>query len=252
MQTKIFSIGDTYRVALDWWRNEAKYVYYLLLPALVVTILSNFVASPEAIDSLAFDISSGILFFVLQILHFILITAATASFLFFISSGQKEKWENWGKYLRVLLKYIAVNILFALMVIVGLIFLIVPGVYLAMRYAFVGYRTLEHPEESISRLFAAEAERTEGHRWAILGLFLSLLVVVGVFMSIVSVITLTLPEVLVWLTVDLVEFLFVTPIALLVGQAAYTLLNKEFGNAEESEETSKTVVKEAEVIEVGA
>jgi hypothetical protein len=257
MQTNTFSVSNAYRLALEWWRNEAQYVYYLLFPAFVAMALSTLIM-PSNTEELpgAFGFPGLALYLVLQFLYFLLFTAATASLLFFVATNKKEKWENWGKYLRILPKYIVVNILFALMVFVGLIFLIVPGIYLMLRYAFVSYRVLEHPEESISDLFAHEAERTAGYRWSILGLLLTLALFTGIIMSLVSTIAWALPEPFMGLILNLVDFFFTYPLALLTALAAYHLLNTgtpaEAAKAAPVTEEAKPVIKDAEVIEFGA
>ena len=75
-----------------------------------------------------------------------------------------------------LLQYLIVNILVALIVMAGLILLVVPGVYLAMRTSLASYYVIEKKMgaiESIKASFAA----TKGHSW---DLFLLMLALVGI------------------------------------------------------------------------
>jgi uncharacterized membrane protein len=64
---------------------------------------------------------------------------------------------------RTFLNYLAVSILYGLMVTVGLLLLIVPGVYLAVRYAFAGFLVADRRTEVLDS-FHESSELTRGVR----------------------------------------------------------------------------------------
>jgi uncharacterized membrane protein len=151
---------------------------------------------------------------------------ATASLLFFVSSNQKEVWENWKKYIKLFPKFFLINILFALMVLIGLILFIVPGIYLAVRYAFVGYIFLEKPETKIEQIFTESARLTEGNRVSIFLLMALSLIAIVVLMGIVGFILGGASEPLFSVIIEITSYLLVAPLVTLVSIAAYDLLKK--------------------------
>lgn len=170
------SVSEVFESAWKSFTGNAQFVYYLLVPAFTLSLLGIILfpsslalqnESPQAFVSMIPSL-------VLSLLSGIASILATISILFFLRSGKKDSWKSWSSYARLLPKYIGVCILQGLMIMVGLILFIVPGIYLALRYAFVSYRTLEHPTESIKNLFSAEAKATEGSRFTILLIGLSM------------------------------------------------------------------------------
>jgi len=75
-------------------------------------------------------------------------------------------WENKERFL----KFFAVSILYQLIVFVGLIFLVIPGIYLALRYQYAQYIIIDDKEISIGKAFKRSAEMTKGLKWRILWL----------------------------------------------------------------------------------
>lgn len=65
------------------------------------------------------------------------------------------------------------------LVLVGLAFFVVPGVYLLVRFAFVPYLIVEEHRSATDAMFES-FERTQGHGWAILALGVCRLVLFGV------------------------------------------------------------------------
>jgi uncharacterized membrane protein YkgB len=220
MQENTLSVSGVFSKAWGWWKQENKYVYYLLFPAAVLSAFSSLVMESGPV--------SGIVALVVLVPYFFFAMCASASLLFFVSSNQKEQWQDWKKYLRLFLKFIGVNILLILMVFGGLLLLIVPGIYLAIRYAFVPYYFLENPDKKIGDLFKETAILTENNRFT---LFLALIVsglisavVMGVVTGVVGVIS---SGMVASVMMEVVSFLVVTPLFTLVGLAAYTSLKNK-------------------------
>lgn len=166
--------------------ENISFIYYLLAPMFVLSLV-GVLLYPEVLyfeGGREMDAVKTLPSLLLSLASFIVGILSTISLLFFFRNGKKDSYTNWQNYFRLLPKYIGVCILQGLMILAGLILLIVPGIYLAVRYAFVSYRTLEHPTESIGDLFAAEAKATEGNRWTIFLIGLLLLIIAMVFAGI--------------------------------------------------------------------
>ena len=73
-------------------------------------------------------------------------------------------------------RYIVASILYGLVVIIGLIFFIVPGIYLALRYSFYSYFIIDK-NVGILESLQKSSELTRGNKWKIL---LFLLVICGI------------------------------------------------------------------------
>ena len=170
------TVSGIFRSAWASFSEHISYVYYLMAPMFVLSLVTT-VFFPEAYfvqgDQLG-NAVEGLVLLVLFVVSMLVSIFPTISLLFFLRSGNKETYTSWKSYFRLLPKYIVVCILQFLMILVGLLLFIIPGIYLAFRYAFVSYRALEYPQEKIPQLFAAEAKATEGNR---LTLFLLILCV---------------------------------------------------------------------------
>lgn len=191
---KNLSVTGILQESWKMFSANLSYVYYLFVPMFVVSFIGTLAyAEPLSYYSdSAHEVNLPLLLIgtVLWILSGIVGIFATISVLFFVQSGKKDTWKEWKQYFVLLPKFIGVSILYALMVLAGLILLVLPGIYIAVRYAFVGYRTLEHPTESVKNLFKAEASATEGNRLTIflIGLFVIFISAVtgGILSSIFS------------------------------------------------------------------
>lgn len=75
------------------------------------------------------------------------------------------------------LKYIGLYMALGLVVAVGLVFLIVPGLYLGARLGFAPIYILDHPEASIEEAVKFSWQKTEGHVFSLIGLALIAIVI---------------------------------------------------------------------------
>jgi hypothetical protein len=75
-------------------------------------------------------------------------------------------------------RYIIANFLYYIAVMIGLVFFIIPGIIIALRYCFVGYSILDK-KIGIIESFTDSARITHGARWRLFGfqLFLAILVI---------------------------------------------------------------------------
>lgn len=90
---------------------------------------------------------------------------------------------------RLVLPYLIAALLYALMVGVGLILLIVPGVIAAIAFAFYGFHIVDTGSTDAIGALRRSAEITRGHRWQLFlfGLLLIGINVLGILLLIVGV-----------------------------------------------------------------
>lgn len=87
-----------------------------------------------------------------------------------IKPGLDQLYQNWG----LVLSWIVAGFLLAIMIVVGLILLIVPGLYVWARFGFFPFFILDKKMGPIEALQAA-SQATEGIRWQVFLLFLTCL-----------------------------------------------------------------------------
>jgi len=86
-------------------------------------------------------------------------------------AGKKPALENLQKVLSpVFLNYLLASILYGLLVVVGLILLIVPGIYFAIKFGFFGYFIVDKKASSLDAL-KMSGKLTEGAVWSLFGFF---------------------------------------------------------------------------------
>lgn len=250
MNTKL-SVSEVFQSAWQSFTNNASFLYYLMVPSFALSLVALMV-SPEAGFFYAtepqMEAIRMIAFAILSIVGGIAGIFATISILFFVRSNKKDTWKSWNQYWRLLPKYILVCILQGLLILAGLILFIIPGIYLALRYAFVSYRTLEHPTESIKNLFAAEAKATEGNRWTILGIGAAIVVIFIAYTVLSSMLFMSTVNTEGKMIIDFVFQFLATPFFTLVSVFTYTKLTEN--KAPESEVSAQPEKKEEEAPEV--
>ena len=70
----------------------------------------------------------------------------------------------------VYLKVVGCQLIYGLAVYVGLVFLIAPGIFFAVRWVFAPIYLIDHPEAGIGEALRASWDKTADHFWPLLGL----------------------------------------------------------------------------------
>jgi hypothetical protein len=94
---------------------------------------------------------------------------------FALYDGKEPTFTDTFGYLPLGLKFLAGQVLYLLITIIGLVFLIIPGVYFSVRYAFISFRQVAG-EERLSQSFQQSAILSTGNHVSLLALIGSLLV----------------------------------------------------------------------------
>lgn len=93
------------------------------------------------------------------------------------SEGHRATFgECIGAALRVLLPLIGAGLIFGIAIGVGLVFLVVPGIFIMIMWSVAGPAIVVE-RDGVGAAFRRSSELTAGYRWKILGLFLVLLVI---------------------------------------------------------------------------
>lgn len=72
-------------------------------------------------------------------------------------------------------KYLLASIMYALAMGIGFILLIIPGVYILLKYGFYGYAIVDRPELTAIDALKESARLTDGIKWQLLSFYLALI-----------------------------------------------------------------------------
>ena len=125
------------------------------------------------------SVLSNIVSTILYILYIIFYAGFTATLLKLIRGIMvKVSFEGFKMSVMTYLKYFAVNLLVGLIIMVGTVLCIIPGIFFATRLAFADWYILDHPEAGIGDALSASWNMTKGNFWSVLGLLFTEIVIV--------------------------------------------------------------------------
>ena len=151
MAHKKFTNGEAIKFG---WEHTLKHVWFLVGLILFIVFLS---AGLGRIPGLSFAIG---------IFASISIIAVALE----IHAGRSLSIKHFHSKYHVVLEYLVATVLYAAMVIVGFILLIIPGVYLALKYQFYKFLIVDKEMQPIEAL-KESARMTKGHMWQLFWLF---------------------------------------------------------------------------------
>lgn len=216
-----FSAKAVVNDTLVVWKSRYQYLYTLLLGVLVISLIPIIFLTPGPNSYGPFFVLN----IVLEVLYLYVLMATTALILRLLRANEEHPVKDLLNYWPIFFKYLVVSILYGLMVLGGVILLILPGIYLAIRYAWVTLYFIEHPEKSIKELFHEAAAMTAGRRWEILWLLIILVVPIMLVSSIVDgVVAQQVPRYQQFV-VEVVNYALIIPWALLLSCNAYLKLS---------------------------
>lgn len=172
------------------WQLAKKHGLMFALLLFGWAILSNLIAVPANAwaalasgNSIAFQETLNVSFYapekiLLQLLSIIVSMGFATNYLR-IARGQMESFSFQGFVhpLAVYGKYVAYSIIMGVVVAIGLVFLIVPGLYLGARLWMGSYYILDHPEASLEEAFRFSWRATAGSAWTQVGFLVALVLV---------------------------------------------------------------------------
>jgi len=95
-----------------------------------------------------------------------------------IENGGHASFKELFDHVDLLWKYILSSICYGLVIVVGLVLLVIPGVYVLLRYFFVPLLAIDKGL-SVEQAFKQSSHMTRGNKWRILG-FIIILVLINI------------------------------------------------------------------------
>ena len=173
MGKKDFSIGNAVQFGWDTMKNNIAFFIIMIIILWVVA------AIPSGLSSFSYRMSLGaavVYSFIFGIISFVVgmfVNMAQIKIGLRFSKGETADFPDlineWPRFWDFLLG----SILYALIVIGGLILLIIPGIYWAIKYHFYGYLIIDRglgPMDAIKK----SGELTDGAKWNLLVFWLAL------------------------------------------------------------------------------
>lgn len=183
-----FSIGDAVQLG---WDTMVKNLGYFILAVLIMWVV---VAIPSGLQSLtpymptAASVIFGIIFGLAAFVLGIFVNMAQIKIGLRLTKGEAADFDDLYNEYPHFLDFLVGSILYGLMVIVGLILLIIPGIYVAVKFHFFGYLIIDQDMDALESL-RKSWEITEGAWWRLflLGIVACGIVVLGFCACIVGI-----------------------------------------------------------------
>ncbi|MDD5083808.1 MAG: hypothetical protein PHT88_02610 [Candidatus Moranbacteria bacterium] len=170
MNTASFSISEA--LGFGWAMVKEKFLFLLA----IIVVSGVFAVVPDVIDN--FTDNQGVLFF-MQVVSVVLgfvIDAGLISVMLSLYDGRAVKIADIFSQYPITFRYFVANVVYGIMVFAGLLLLVIPGVYLALRYQFYKYFLIDKRTDVVESL-RESARITEGHKWQLLRFALVILAV---------------------------------------------------------------------------
>ena len=165
----MFSIKKILKDSYEFYLSK----FVTILGATTVVYFAAVFFEEGADEMFAYTMIGGIFLSVLFGVIGVIIEIGYVKYLLKLVSGGYPDIKDLLKYSYLFWRYILGVMLLALVVAGGTILLIVPGIYLALRFMFVPLLILDK-EVTIKQAFKKSTVLTEGSKWKLLGLVLSM------------------------------------------------------------------------------
>jgi uncharacterized membrane protein len=172
MANKNVPFSEALTFGWETFKNNALFLIGLYVAVGVITGVLERADEYAAVDSTYFSFVIGVIAFLVNMLLELGLIAINLKF----KDDINPEFVDLFNRLPLVFHYTAASILYAAMVIVGLVFFIVPGIYLGVRFHFYGYFIVEEEAGPIEALQKSSA-LTEGVR---MDLFLLGLMLIGI------------------------------------------------------------------------
>lgn len=164
MTNKNFSFEAAFKTG---WANLKEHWLFFVLAYTTVAVVSGIFSSLAEGPYKDIEPTSGLLGLIglaLRIwLNFNLLVLTIRLF-----DGVKPEWRDLFVWRQETLSYVGASILFGLMVLVGCLFFVVPGIYLAVRYGFYGFLIADKKLGAFDAL-KMSGQLTDGVKWLLIG-----------------------------------------------------------------------------------
>ncbi len=134
MKNRNFSIGDALRFGWGTTKNHIVYFLSVMIILFVVTAVFGFVE-----EMLGQGWLSNIVSVLNWLVQIILGLVMTRIVLEFLDGNNKPLWNDISKSFDVFWRYLGGTVLTSVIVMIGFMLFIIPGIYFAIRFQFVSY-----------------------------------------------------------------------------------------------------------------
>jgi uncharacterized membrane protein len=160
---KTFSIKQAFK--FGWTAFKAQWTFYIaiIFVALVASWIGGVIGNAFG-DSFVGQAFASVIAMIIQLF-------ISVGFITIFIRTVREKNVGWSDFMRNkdrLISFFAVSIIYQILVLVGLILLIIPGIYLAIRYQYATYIIVDDKHISIGKAFKRSAEITKDIKWRII------------------------------------------------------------------------------------
>lgn len=204
----MFSVKKSFTSAWDLYTSKLTTI--VGITALVYFLSALFEGAVSAVHDVS--LIGGIIVGVIVVVVGLIIEIGYVKYFLKLLSGGYPTVEDVLRYSRLLWKYFLGMLAFGLIVLGGLLLLIIPGIYLALRFMFVPILIIDK-EISVREAFRQSSLMTSGVKWKLLGM----LVVLGALQSVVGLSLFSEAGELMYA----IGFVMVSPFVLMVFLKAY-------------------------------
>ncbi|MDR7418126.1 MAG: DUF975 family protein [Armatimonadota bacterium] len=176
MDTPRFSVGEAVRFG---WDVAKRHIGFFVLVIIISLVVAGVVDGVQAATKKTAPFLSFLFGLASIVVGQVLGIGYTRISIKFADGLTPELADLWSGY-PLFFKYLLTGLLYAIIVAVGLVLLVVPGVILAVRYSLSTYLVVDRGLGPMDAL-RASAELTQGARWRLflLGLVLLGIIVLG-------------------------------------------------------------------------
>ncbi|MCA9368892.1 MAG: hypothetical protein H6773_02615 [Pseudomonadales bacterium] len=180
----VFAISDSIHAAWDLFKEKWYIIYGLYLIPVVVAVIYSLTLN-------ALGESFGIMAFFVMFIYMIVQTVVSMGVIqgyLNLARGEEINIETFKTMLPLVVNYFLGTLLLGVIIVLGLIFLIVPGIYFSLKYFFVPFLLIDKKMKPMEALRASE-KMTKGIKWELVGLSAAaiLLAYMGIFAVIVGI-----------------------------------------------------------------
>ena len=178
---KQFSISDAFSYGVEKTKKHWAIMLLIGIVTFLINLIYNLIPylyaiprdADEMLDMSSLSALTTGMFLATNIIVYIIIfwiAYNTAKLLLKInrtSKGDIKELFHYDEHTpKMMLKYFLVSLLYGLIVLVGMILLIIPGIYFSIKYIFAPYLVIDK-NMSITEAFKKSADMTEGNWWNI-------------------------------------------------------------------------------------
>ena len=138
MEQNKFSINESIRFGWETFKNHAG--YFLIVMVILFGVSAIFGGIEDLLEDSNFV---GFISLLSYLVNVIIGMALVKIILEFLDGNAKPNWERVSSSSSLFWKYLGGTLLVSIIVIIGFILLIIPGIYFAIRFQFVSYLIID-------------------------------------------------------------------------------------------------------------